>query len=227
MHRKETAKLTICVSDSLRIFTCLTSLDDQPIVIFNRVQDPSLPIQNNYSVDQQKRARFFNNRTGVAQQPRYNPLYSTAAKRYLATITLCQDELDSLGAFLPVIDNFYHLQFYVKNKQRAHKQQNPFNYGNQQNKREDTVAPKKQWNPWRKQWANKTVPPFRLEKIPPELELTLKNIPDQLRLNVLEHSEVQKVFSQTSYKENDSPTVCFKLEIRSHIKVSICLISGT
>ena len=58
-HREETATLTPYLSDNLKIFTCLTPLDDQPIVIFNRVQDPCVPIQNNYSVDQQKRENFF------------------------------------------------------------------------------------------------------------------------------------------------------------------------
>ena len=115
MHRKETATLTTYLSDNLKIFTCVTPLDDQPIVLFNRVQDPCAPIQNNYIVDQQKRANFFNIRPGVAQQPRYNPLYSTASKRYFSTITLSAEELDSFRAFLPLIDNFYHFQLYVKN----------------------------------------------------------------------------------------------------------------
>ena len=125
----------------------LTPLDDQPIVIINRAQDPSVSKQNNYSVDQQKQENIFNNIPGVAQQPRYSPLYSTAAKRYLAKITLSPDEIDSLRAFLPVIDNFYHFQLYVKNKQRAREQQNQVNYGYDQNKREVTVAPKIAENP--------------------------------------------------------------------------------
>ena len=147
MHREETATLTTYLSDNLKIFTCLTPLDDQPIVIFNRVQDPCVPIQNNYSVDQQKRENFFNSIPGVAQQPRYNPLYSTAAKRYFATITLSPEELDSFRAFLPVIDNFYHFQLYEKNKQRAREQQNQFNYGYKQNNREATAATKRAANP--------------------------------------------------------------------------------
>ena len=110
MHREETTTLTTYLSDNLKIFTCLNPLDFKPIAIFNRTQDLSVPIQVNYSVDQQKRANYFHNRPGVAQQPQYNSLYSTAAKRYLATITLSPDELDSLEAFLPVIDNFYHFQ---------------------------------------------------------------------------------------------------------------------
>ena len=217
MHREETATLTTYLSDSLKIFTCLTPLDDQLIVIFNRVQDPSVPIQSNCPVDQQKRTNFFNPRPRVAQQPRYNPLYSTAAKRYFATI-ISPDELDSFRAFLPVIDNFYHFQLYVKNKQRAREQQNQFNYGYEQRNREATIAPKEQRIPRWKQWADKKVPHFRLKKLPPERDLTLKEMPDELRLYVLEHPEVQKVFSQPSFKENDSSTVCYKLEIRSHIK---------
>ena len=35
---------------------------------------------------------------------------------------------------------------------------------------------------------------------------------------VLEHPEVEKVFNQPSFEENDSSTVCYKLEIKSHIK---------
>ena len=134
MHRKETATM---------IFTCLTPLDDQPIVIFNRLQDPCVPIQNNYSVDHQKRENFFNSILGAAQQSQYNPLYSTAAKRYFATITLSPEELDSFRAFLLVIDNFYHFQLYVKNKQRAQEQQNQFNYGCKQNNREAIAATKR------------------------------------------------------------------------------------
>ena len=43
-------------------------------------------------------------------------------------------------------------------------------------------------------------------------------MPNELRVYVLERPEVDKVFSQPSYKENDSSTVCYKLEIKSHIK---------
>ena len=146
MHREETATLTTYLPDNLKILTCVTPLDDQPIVIFDRVQDPCAPIQNNYSVDQQKRANFFNTKPGLAQQPRYNPLYSTAAKRYFTTITLSPEELDSFRALLPVIDNFYHFKLYVKNKQRARGQQNQFNYGYEQNNREATAATKRATN---------------------------------------------------------------------------------
>ena len=58
MHREKTATLTTYLSDNLNIFTCVTHLDDQPIVIFNSVEDPCVPIQNNYSVDQQKEQFF-------------------------------------------------------------------------------------------------------------------------------------------------------------------------
>ena len=218
MHREETSTLTTYLSDNLKIFTCLTPLDDQPIVIFNRVQDPCVPIQKNYSVDQQNRENFFKARPGVAQQPRYNPLYSTAAKRYIATITLSPEQLDSFRAFLPVIDNFYHFQSYVKNKQRAREQQNLFNYGYKQNNREANAANKKQRSPRWKQWADQKVPPIRLKKLLTERKLTLKEMPNELRVYALEHPEVEKVFSQPSYKENDSTTVCYKLEIKSHIK---------
>ena len=72
--------------------------------------------------------------------------------------------------------------------------------------------PKEQRIPHWKQWADKQVPPFRFNKLLPERELTLKGMPDELRVYVLEHPEVEKVFSQPSYKENDSSTVCYKLE---------------
>ena len=39
-----------------------------------------------------------------------------------------------------------------------------------------------------------------------------------LRLYVLEQPEVEKVFNQPSFNENDSSTVGYKLEIKSHIK---------
>ena len=144
MHREVTATLTSYLSDNLKMFTCVTPLDDQPIVIFNRVQDPCVPIQNNYSVDQQKRANFFNIRPGVAQQPRYNPLYSTVSKRYFATITLSAEELDSFRVFLPVIDHFYLFHLYVKNKHRPREEHNQCNYGYEQNNREAAAAPKEQ-----------------------------------------------------------------------------------
>ena len=80
------------------------------------------------------------------------------------------------------------------------------------------LAPKEQRTPRWKQWADRKVPPFRLKNLLPERELTLKEMPNELRVYVLEHPEVGKVFSQPSYKENDSSTVCYKLEIKSHIK---------
>ena len=144
MHREDTSTLTTYLSDNLKIFTSLTPLYDQPIVIFNRVQDPSPPIQNNFSSDHQNRS---NNKPNAAQQPRYNSLYSTAAQRYFATITLSPDELDSFRAFLPVIDNFYHFQLYVKNKQRAREHPNQFNYGYDQSKPEAYAVPQRAANP--------------------------------------------------------------------------------
>ena len=147
MQREDTATLTICLSDNLKIFTCLTPFDHRPIVIFNRVQDPSPAIQYNFSSDQRNRANYLSNKPNSAQQPRYNSLYSAAAKRYFATITLSPDELDSFRAFLPVIDNFYHFQMYVKNKQRAREHRNQFNYGYEQNKPEAYAVPQRAANP--------------------------------------------------------------------------------
>ena len=148
MHRQETATLTTYLSDNLKIFTCLTPLDNQPIVIFNRVQDPSPLIQKYFSSDQQNqnRVNYLNNKPNTAQ-PRYNSLYSAAAKHNFATITLSPEELDSFRAFLPVIDNFYHFSLYVKNKQRAQEQQNQFNYGCIQKNQEATAATKRAANP--------------------------------------------------------------------------------
>ena len=83
MHREETETLTTYLSDNLKIFTCLTPLDNQPIVLFNRVQDPSPPMQNKFSSDQQNRVNYLNNKPNTAQ-PRFNSLYSSAAKRYIA-----------------------------------------------------------------------------------------------------------------------------------------------
>ena len=147
MHREDTATLTTYLSDNLKIFTCLTPLDDQPIVIFNRVQDPSPPILNNFLSDQQNRANYLNNKPNTAQQPRNSSLYSAAAKRYFATTTLSPDELDRFRAFLPVIDIFYHLQLYIKNKQRAREHRNQFNYGYEQNKPEAYAVLKRAANP--------------------------------------------------------------------------------
>ena len=59
--------------------------------------------------------------------------------------------------------------------------------------------------------------PLRLKKLPPERELTLKEMPDELRSHALEHQCVQKVLSEPSYIETDSSTVCFKLEIKCHV----------
>ena len=75
---------------------------------------------------------------------------------------------------------------------------------------------KEQRIPRWKQWADKKVPQFRLKKSP--RELSLNEMPNELRLYVLEHPEVKKVFNQPSFEENDSSTVCHKLEIKSHIK---------
>ena len=69
-----------------------------------------------------------------------------------------------------------------------------------------------------KQRADKKIPPFRFKKTIPERELTLKEMAGELRVYILEHPEVEKIFSQPSYKENDSSTVCYKLEIKSYIK---------
>ena len=162
MHREDTATLTTYLSDNF--LTCLTPLDDQLIAIFNRVQDPSPPIQNNFSSNQQNRANYLNNEPNTAQQPRYNSLYSAAAKRYFATINLSPDELDSFRAFLPVIDNFYHFQLYVKNKQRVRELPNQFNCGYEQNKPEAFAAPKEQRIPRWKQWADKKFPNLDLKK---------------------------------------------------------------
>ena len=80
------------------------------------------------------------------------------------------------------------------------------------------LPPKEQRIPRWKQWADRKVPPFRLKNLLPECDLTLKEMPNELRVYFLEHPEVEKVFSQPSYKENDSSTVCYKLETKSHIK---------
>ena len=91
--------------------------------------------------------------------------------------------------------------------------------GYEQNKPEPMQSPKEQRIPRWKQWAEKKVPQFRLKKkTPPERELSLNEMPNELRLYVLEHREVEKVFNQPSLEENDSSTLCYKLEIKSHIK---------
>ena len=79
-------------------------------------------------------------------------------------------------------------------------------------------SPKEQEIPRWKQWADKKVPQFRLENTPPERGLSLNEMPNDLRFYVLEQPEVEKVFHQPSFEENDSSTVCYKLEIKSHIK---------
>ena len=106
----------------------------------------------------------------------------------------------------------------MKNKQRARKQQNQFNYGCKQKTDKPPPSPKEQRISSWKQWARKKIPLFRLKKLLLEREITLKEIPNELRVCVPEHPEVEKVFSQQSYKENDSSTLCYKLEIKSHIK---------
>ena len=62
------------------------------------------------------------------------------------------------------------------------------------------------------------VPPLRLKKTPPERELSLNEMPNELRLYVLEHPDVEKIFNQPSFEENDSSTACYKLEIKSQVK---------
>ena len=146
MHREDTATLTTYLSDNLKIFTCLTPHDSQPIAILNRVQDPSPPIQINFSSDHHNRTNYLNNKPNTAQQLRYNSLYSAAANRYFATINLSPDELDSFRSFLPVVDNFYSFQLYVK-KQRARELRNQINHGyEQKNKSEVYAVPQKSAN---------------------------------------------------------------------------------
>ena len=70
MHREDTAILATNLSVNMKIFTCLTPLDHQPIVILNRVQDPSPPIHSNFSSDQQNRANYLNDKKNTPQQPR-------------------------------------------------------------------------------------------------------------------------------------------------------------
>ena len=115
--------------------------------MFNRVLDTSSPIQNNFSSDQQNRAKYLNNKPNTAQQLRYSSPYSTAAIRYFATITPSPDELDSFRAFLPVIDNFYYFQLYVKIKKRPREHRNRFNYSYEQNKSETYAVPQRAANP--------------------------------------------------------------------------------
>ena len=79
-------------------------------------------------------------------------------------------------------------------------------------------SPKEQRIPRWKQWADKKIPQIRLKKSPPERELSFNEMLNELRLNVLEQPEVEKVFNQPLFEENDSSTVCYKLEIKSHIK---------
>ena len=79
-------------------------------------------------------------------------------------------------------------------------------------------SPKEQRIPRWKQWAHKKVPQFILKKTPPERELSLNEMPNELRLYVLEQPAVEKVFNLPSFDENDSSTVCYKLEMKSHIK---------
>ena len=147
MHREDKAILTTYLTDKLKIFSCLTPLDDQPIEYFNSVQDPSPPIQNTFSSDQQNQANYLNIKPNTAQQPRYNSLYSAAAKLYFATITLSPDKLECFKAFVPVIDIFYHFQLDVKNKQRAREHRNKFNYGYDQIKSESYAASQRAANP--------------------------------------------------------------------------------
>ena len=176
------------------------------------------PIQNTCSSDQQNRVNYLNNKPNSSQQPRYHLLYSAAAKRYFATITRPPDELDSFRAFLPVIDNFYHFQLYVKNKQRAREHRNQFTYGCDQNKSEAYAFPKRAANPTLEAMGGQKFPQFNLKKTPPVRELSLNEMPNDLQLYVLERPEVEKVFNQPSFNKNDSSTVCYKLEIKSHIK---------
>ena len=66
---------------------------------------------------------------------------------------------------------------------------------------------KEQRTPRWKQWADKKIPPFSFKKLLPEREPAVNEMPDELQVYVVEHPEVKEVFSQSSYKENDSSTV--------------------
>ena len=87
-----------------------------------------------------------------------------------------------------------------------------------QTNQEPMQYPKEQRIPRWKQWADKKVPQFRLKKTLLEREISLNEMPNELRLYVLAHPKVEKVFNQPSFEENDSSPICYKLEIKSHIK---------
>ena len=85
-------------------------------------------------------------------------------------------------------------------------------------KTEKPPQPPKEQQTTLKAMGEQKNPPFRLKKLLTEREITLEEMPNELRVYVLKHPEVKKVFSQPLFKENDSSTLCFKLEIKSHIK---------
>ena len=79
-------------------------------------------------------------------------------------------------------------------------------------------SPKERRIPRWKQWVEKKFLNLDFKKTPTELELSLNEMPNELWLYVFEQPEVDKVFNQPSFEENVSSTVCYKLEIKSHIK---------
>ena len=118
MQREESASLATYLPKNLKIFSCVTLHDDQPGIIFLRNQDSCIPPQN-YLFDWQQKGSNSLTSQMLLQQPHHESLYSTAVKRYFATITLSQDKIDSFKALLPVIDKLYYLQFNLSNKQGA------------------------------------------------------------------------------------------------------------
>ena len=85
-------------------------------------------------------------------------------------------------------------------------------------KQKPMQSPKEQRIPLEAMGGQKKFLIFDWKKTTSERELSLNEMPNELRLYVLEHPEVEKVFNQPSFEENDSLTVCYKLEIKSHIK---------
>ena len=106
---------------------------------FPRTQDPSLPPQT-YSIDQRQKGSIFKNETDVEEEHRYSSLYSTAVKRYFATIRNHKTSLIALEGFSLLSINFTGCIIHFSNKQVAQGHRKQFNYGYEQTSKDHSTS---------------------------------------------------------------------------------------
>ena len=143
-QRKWPAILTTYLSHSLKIFTCVTPLDDQPV---------------NFSTERKIPAYFHNTnrltkRKDQTLKTSRNAHSSFAITHYtalLSSVFLQKYSITrrawSFWAFIPIIDNLYQFQFCLSNRKRVREHLKQFNYGYQHTSNENSTSTKRAANP--------------------------------------------------------------------------------